>query len=52
MTSKKFSWLIMTWMNNMETLADIVQAKVNGKFYPLAKVGRGVCHNKDLKPVE
>ncbi|MFZ5967358.1 MAG: nicotinate phosphoribosyltransferase [Bacillota bacterium] len=36
---------------NNDFTADIVQVKVNGKFYPLAKVGRGVSHNKDLKPV-
>jgi nicotinate phosphoribosyltransferase len=35
---------------NNDYTADIVQVKINDTFYPLAKVGRGVAHNSDLKP--
>lgn len=37
---------------NNDYTADIVQVKVDSKYYPLAKVGRGVCYNKSLEEVK
>lgn len=35
---------------NNDFTADIVQVKVNNEYHPLAKVGRAVAYNPDLKP--
>lgn len=35
---------------NNDYSADIVQVKVDAGYYPLAKAGRGITHNPDLKP--
>lgn len=35
---------------NNDYTADIVQVKINEKFYPLSKTGRTVCYNEKLKP--
>ncbi|WCK57577.1 hypothetical protein PP175_26290 (plasmid) [Aneurinibacillus sp. Ricciae_BoGa-3] len=37
---------------NNDYTADIVQVKIQDTFYPLAKVGRGVATNPDLKPYD
>jgi nicotinate phosphoribosyltransferase len=37
---------------NNDFTADIVRVKIKDKFYPLAKAGRGVAYNKDLKPID
>lgn len=37
---------------NNDFTADIVQVKVDNEYHPLAKVGRGVAHNKDLKTIQ
>ena len=37
---------------NNDFTADIVRVRIEGVWYPMAKVGRQVCDNPDLKPVE
>lgn len=37
---------------NNDFTADIVQVKVDNEYHPLAKVGRSVAHNKDLKTIQ
>jgi nicotinate phosphoribosyltransferase len=36
---------------NNDFTADIVRVKIEGRWYPLAKVGRQACDNPDLAPV-
>lgn len=37
---------------NNDFTADIVRVKIEGQWYPLAKVGRRACDNPELQPVE
>jgi nicotinate phosphoribosyltransferase len=48
--SALFSNCAETGTNNDFT-ADIVRVKIDGKWYPMAKVGRQACDNPDLEPV-
>lgn len=36
---------------NNDFTADIVRVKIEGRWYPLSKVGRQACDNPDLQPV-
>jgi nicotinate phosphoribosyltransferase len=37
---------------NNDYTADIVQVRINGEWYNLAKTGRQACDNPDLQPVQ
>jgi nicotinate phosphoribosyltransferase len=36
---------------NTDFTADIVRVRIDGQWYPLAKIGRQACENPDLEPI-